>query len=202
MLAYGLKVLGLSRHPFVAYKNSAAANLAGTAGTSLTVTYSPVAANLVVAGIQFASTVSALTCKDQNGNALTLVTNKTFNYIFQGVAVTGATSYKFAWTTNSKAAGFVGEYKGGKGKGTNASSNGSSTAQTLSLTTTKADSFMVCSMGTVATSAFTLVTGNAIRVQSNSGAGNSSSIALIDNTAVASGTSLTCATSSGSGAWS
>jgi len=198
----GLQILGQSKHLFVAYKGSAAANLAATAGASLTVTYTPTAGNLVVAGIQFSVTPSAVTCKDQNGNALALVTNKTFNYLFQGVAVTGATSYKFSWTTTSKAAGFVGEYTGVKGVGTNASGNGSSTAETLSLTTTKTDSFMVCSVGVAANVTYTLVTGKAIRIQNTSGTGNNSAIALVDNTTISSGTSLTCATSSATGAWS
>src|ERR1700677_502982 len=81
-----------------------------TAGSSVTVSYSPTAGNYIVVACTATSTVfshSAI-CQDNNGNQLTEGSaTGTDQDVFYGVAVSGATSYKLSWSTISAKAAIV-----------------------------------------------------------------------------------------------
>jgi hypothetical protein len=185
----------------VAFVNSGIATTGAATAATLTITYSPVAGNKVVLGIAFGGAVSAVSCADNNSNALTSNTNQNNTYQFYGTAVTGATSYKVSWTTSRHASIALAEYSGVAGVGTTGSvNNGVSNTQTISVITTKTNSFIVASIGVNGNITFTSSVGN-LRNQQAGGAGNANSVEILDNTAVASGTSVTNTTTSSSITW-
>lgn len=123
----------------------------GTSGgsfnqSSLTLTYTPTAGNQIVVGIDFDlgfSDPGTVTCTDNNSNSLTLNTslanpsgNNTKMWQFYGVAISGATSYKFSWTGgNALFQGVLGEWSGVTGigtKGTTAMGTGATQSITVS----------------------------------------------------------------------
>jgi hypothetical protein len=200
LLAVALCLCGQSAFASVAYVGGATASNSGTAGTSLTVTYSPTAGNQVVLGIMFAAAVTSLSCADQNSNALTLNTHENNAYEFYGTAIAGATSFKCQWTTSAKASEAVAEYSGVVGVGTNGINSGSSTSSSISVTTTKSNSFIVAIFGNGVNATYTATSGN-LRQNISGGAGNSNAVAIMDNTAAIAGTSVTDTATVPTGAW-
>jgi hypothetical protein len=91
----------------------------------------------------------------------------------------------------------IAQYSGAAGGvgAVGATNSGALQAQSVSLTTTGANSFIVGAINTIATTS-TLVTGN---VRENISIGNPR-VKLIDNTVVSSGSSVSIATSTGSNA--
>src|ERR1700734_241566 len=177
----------------IGYVNGASAETA--AASALTVTYNPTIGNEIVVGIMFNGSVTGLTCKDNNSNALTLVTNKNNCYQFQGKAITGTTGYTFSWTTPRAASAAVAEYSGVIGIGTNNTNSGSTAPANLSVVTTKVNSVVVGVFGIGGNvTSFPAATGN-IRLHNTAGAGNASSICLADNTGITASTNVTVAVS-------
>jgi hypothetical protein len=200
-LNYGVVIAPNAGNRFVTYKNGATSNSGATSETSWTVTYSPTAGNLIVAGLKATSISGTVTCKDQNGNALSQVAVEVTTFLFQGIAVSGATSYIFTWSTGSgRVAAFVGEYTKDEGIGTNNKATGTGIAPSVSLTTTKNKSLVAGVVGIGINTTFT--SSQNVRLQTTNGAGNSNAIALLDTAAGASGSSATLAATTTSGTWS
>jgi hypothetical protein len=183
----------------VSFVNGAVATSSASSVTSLQVVYSPTAGNEVVLALEFASSASSASCKDQNNNTLSSAhLNNT--WLFYGTAITGATSYTASWTTSSKSSISIAEYSGVVGIGTGGNTATASTGPiTITSTTSKQNSFMVAALGITGNVTATSSTGH-LREKEPGGSGNGNTIGISDNTAVSSGSSVTNAASTGSGA--
>jgi hypothetical protein len=124
---FGLRVMGDTRHratTAIAFVNSGKGSQP-TAGETASITYSPTAGNAVLAMIALGSSVTALTCVDNNSNALTSG-GSGLSWLCYGFAKSGATSYTYNWTTaNSKAVMLIVEYSHVGGFGTLLANSGS-----------------------------------------------------------------------------
>lgn len=147
--------------------------------TTATITYTPTAGNMVVVGLQTSAAITAVTVKDQNGNALTASTHQnptggtTQTYLFYGFAVPGATSYVFAWTTAVNATVILAEYANIARVGAQSGKTNASTTQTTTTLMTSPISWVVSVFGnTVASGAstYTATSPNVLDIQSAGGA--------------------------------
>lgn len=159
-------------------------------GASAAFSYSPTAGNYVVIGVDGGSGATYTTCTDNNGHALSLITNLSVGsnsvYLFAGVATAGATGYTAHSSNASFAFGVLMEYSGPTGFGANNTNSGTSTLGTISITSTGANSWVVAPIFTGTNRTFTSATGNLRETNTNNGGVG------VDNTAVSSGTSITC----------
>jgi len=184
----------------IAYVNGAMIDIGGTTAVTLTVTYSPTAGNEIVLDVSFEQAVTAVSCADNNGNALLLNgtagsgANTDLTFQFYGTAIAGATSYKVSWTTGATCAICITEYSGVLRIGaTNQTNSGNSAAPSITVVTTGPNSFIAAAMTASAGRSITFTTGH-MRQQEIG-------LSAVDNTAASSGTSVTCAGTVFSAPW-
>lgn len=173
------------------------------AGLTVPVSYTPTAAgNEILFCLNAAPTISGLTVKDQNGNALTagptLVIDATHTlFSFYGLSVAGATQYVAAYTGATVGAAALEEYSGVASVNTALSGNtatGSGTTASITVTIDASNAWVVAFMG-AASQTLTTTVGHQ-RQQVTAG---TTRLTLQDNTA-ASGSVTNTATLS-SHAW-
>jgi len=159
----------------------------GTSGASTvvnqTINYTPTPGNLVIVSIEITN-ATAVSCADQNGNPLSgTISSGSAGltvYLFYGIAIAGATSYKVSWTTAKKCTIAIAEYTGVAGIGNSGINNTSATPVTIALTTLGNNSLVVAGMATGANDTYTATSG-IVREQNTAGAGNASSLAFVEN---------------------
>lgn len=180
----------------VAFVNFNFTTSGATAGTSITVIYSPTAGNFVTLGLVLATTASSgFSCADNHSNPVALIASEPAGsanaqgVLFTGKVITGAGSYKCQWTTNSKASLLIAEYSGVSGVGTQNTGNGTSSNPGINLISTKVNSFSVGLFGDAAATSYTAGTGH-LRAQESGGAGNGNSGALVDGAGTNIGTTI------------
>lgn len=143
-------------------------NTTGSSVTTLSVTYTPTANNFVVLGISTNGAVSAVTCVDNNSNALAAGPTSGSNvFLFSGFAKAGATSYTFTWTSATTATIAVVEYNNVSGIGATSTATGSSTTPGITLSTTKQGSFLVAVLGEGTSAVTWTANSGSLRVGTN-----------------------------------
>jgi len=186
----------------IAFIAATASSSAATVGTAFTVTYSPTNGNKIVLGGSFSGTIGNPTCTDNNANALTLIATAGAGHMvqFYGTASSNPTAYTLNWVTSSKASAILGEYAGPTSSGAVATASATSTTPTVSLIETGANSFNVAVIMSQGNVTFTQATGT-LRGQVSAGAGNANSIALVDNSGLSAGNTITCACTVSNTTW-
>ena len=191
---------------FVGHGQSTAST---TAGTSKTITYSPVAGNtLIVFGFGVGVAVSNVTDNATGGSSVysllagpqtNTVTSTCWGTAAGGVKA-GVTTITITFASSTRNTCSLVEYSGVKDFGTTVTGTGSSTTPFAALTTQDANNFLVAGLTRQGTSTWSANTGS-LR-DSQTGAGTTTpGQGTVDNT-VASPGSVTCrATISSSGAW-
>lgn len=193
----------------IAFVNGANSTSSTTAGTSKTITYSPVAGNtLIVFGFGVGVAVSNVTDNATGGSSsysqlagpqTNTVTSTCWGTAPGGVK-SGVTTITITFASSTRNTCSLVEYSGVKGFGVAVTGTGSSTTPFGTATTQDANNFLVMGLTRQGTSTWSANTGN-LR-ESQTGAGSTTpGQGTVDNT-VASPGSVTCrATISSSGAW-
>lgn len=140
-----------------------------TAGASCVITYTPHAAgDAIIFALTVATTTITSASVSDNATSgsspytMSLQANSSTDatYLFVTTAVrSGATSFTASWTTNSTNSCALAEYSGVLGIGTTISATGSSSPMSVSLTTIKANSWVVMVGGVKSTATYSAGTG-------------------------------------------
>jgi len=179
----------------VSYVGGSVNETAGT--TSVSITYSPTSGNTVILGLSLVTSVSSILCQDNNHNILStpLYSPNSNTYLFNGTAITGATSYAVSWIGTAAAALGIVEYSGVAGIGTGGGIAGtgiSGNTAIITNTSTENNSVFVAIFGLSSGVTVSQNQGN-LRQQESSGGGGTA-VVITDNTGVAIGTSITNST--------
>jgi hypothetical protein len=178
-----------------------AKNSSSSGVTTLSVTYSPTAGNLVIVGLFFSATVSSLVVKDSLGNTLSAGPNEVNSYLFYETGLaSGITGFTATWTGSAQVGMAVEEYSGATSVNTappagSTIADGTSASATISTYIGVANNFIVAVMGSANT--LTTSVGNQ-RQQTTTG---SARVTLQDNTAATAYTSVTNTATLTSASW-
>jgi hypothetical protein len=162
-------------------------NVSASNVTTLTVSRTVTAGNIVVLFIVFSGAVSSLVVKDNNNVALTAASSQPNLFCYYYTAGSGVTSFTATWTTAVQVSMAVEEYSGAAGVDNNFTfhNSGSSTTPTQAIQLIAANDWAVC--GLAASNTITGTVGNQRQQTTTS----SARLTLMDNTA-ASITSVSC----------
>lgn len=178
----------------------------GTAVATLTITCTPTVGATIIISLNVAVAITAITCKDNNNNALTagpVITSGTTVHTstFYGTVITGATSYVCNWTTNGTGSMALQSYTSTGTITVNLAltgntASGSSATATITVTTEDTNDYVVCAVGDAGNTLTATVGTNRQQVT----AGTAGKSTLMDNTVAAAG-SVTCTATHTSSAW-